>query len=127
MDELPEWHDRTLAEQRQMTAETWNVLRERGVDEQTALRLEFFYAAPDRESAELLATYLAREADYELATTADETEAAAAGAWLLRGRTRQTAVSLAILDQWVAWMVTAGAENGGCVFDGWGTSVPQAT
>jgi hypothetical protein len=124
VDGLPAWYEDTLLEQRQMTARTWDALRERGVDEQTALRLEFFFDAPDREAAELLATYLARETDYELATTADEVEAAAAAAWLVRGRTGQTTVSLGILDQWVCWMVTAGAGNGECVFDGWGTSVP---
>jgi hypothetical protein len=37
--------------------------------------------------------------------------------WIVTGWTRETAL---ILNQWVAWMVTAGAEHGPCKFDGWG-------
>jgi hypothetical protein len=127
MEELPDWHDRVLSEQRRMTAETWDVLQQRGADERTPLRVEFFFDAPDRDAAELLATYLARETDYELALTSDELEAAAAAAWLVRGRTGQITVSGAILDEWVSWMVTSGARHGDCVFAGWGTTVPGAT
>ena len=108
-----------------MTIETWNALQDRGVHEQSVLRLEFFFEAPDGAAAERLATFLARETDYELSTTPDEAEAQAGLGWLVAGRTRPTRVSLEILDQWVSWMVGAGVEQGGCVFDGWGTSIPS--
>jgi hypothetical protein len=38
----------------------------------------------------------------------------------VNGTTRNTQVSLAILDQWVEWMVAAGEQIAGCEFDGWG-------
>ena len=41
--------------------------------------------------------------------------------WEVTGTTQPTKVSLEILDEWVAWMVAAGFEHGGCRFDGWGT------
>ena len=44
--------------------------------------------------------------------------------WSVTGSTQPTAVSLDILNQWVGWMVVAGAENGGCEFDGWGAEAP---
>jgi hypothetical protein len=122
MGDAPEWHARTLAEQREMTAETWIALEDRGIHEQH-LRLEFFFDAPDGSAAESLATFLAKETDYELSTTPDEAEAKAGPGWLVGGRTRPTRVSAEFLDQWVSWMVTAGAEHGECVFAGWGASV----
>jgi hypothetical protein len=44
--------------------------------------------------------------------------------WSVTGSTQPTVVSLDILNQWVGWMVGAGAENGGCEFDGWGAQAP---
>ena len=42
----------------------------------------------------------------------------------VRGSTQRTTISLDILDQWVEWMVAAGAEHGRCLFDGWGVQIP---
>jgi hypothetical protein len=122
MDDAPEWYAATLAAQREMTARTWEVLVERGVEEH--LWLEFFFDAPDRAEAEELARFLVTETDYEVLTTHDETDAAAGPGWLVGGRTRQLRASLPVLDEWVSFMVTAGAEHGRCVFDGWGVTVP---
>jgi hypothetical protein len=44
--------------------------------------------------------------------------------WSVTGSTQPTPVSLDILHRWVGWMVAAGAENGGCDFDGWGAEAP---
>jgi Regulator of ribonuclease activity B len=125
MDDVPEWYERTLSEQREMTIQTWDALRDRGVHEESVLRLEFFFDAPDGAAAESLATYLSTETGYELSITRDEVEAEAGLGWLVGGRTGPTRVSLEILDQWVIWMVGAGAEHGACVFAGWGTSIPS--
>jgi hypothetical protein len=97
-----------------MNPETWGALREHGVTEQTELRLDFFYMAPDRESAETLARFLRDETDYEV-------EANAEG---VAGSTQTTTVSAEVLDDWVTWMVLAGHEHGRCEFDGWGAEVP---
>ena len=45
--------------------------------------------------------------------------------WSVTGTTKPT-TSLDILNQWVQRMVVAGAQNGGCDFDGWGAGVPRA-
>jgi hypothetical protein len=122
MGDVPEWHARTLAEQREMTAQSWRVLEERGIHEQR-LRLEFYFDAPDGAAAETLATFLAAETDYELSMTPDEAEAKAGPGWLVGGRTGPTLVSREFLDQWVTSMVTEGAEHGRCVFAGWGATI----
>jgi hypothetical protein len=44
--------------------------------------------------------------------------------WTVEGKTQPTAASLEILNDWVTWMVGAGAEHGACEFDGWGTQPP---
>ena len=43
--------------------------------------------------------------------------------WVVAGSTQPAAISPAILDQWVDWMVTAGLHQN-CEFDGWGTETP---
>jgi Regulator of ribonuclease activity B len=123
MDDLPEWYVATLAAQRAMTAQTWQVLVERGADEQ--LWLEFYFDAPDRAGAEELARFLVAETDFEIFTTHDEADAAVGPGWLVGGRTRELRASPEKLDEWVSFMVTAGAQHGRCVFDGWGVTVPS--
>ena len=103
-----------LARQLAMTSQTWEALKAHGVTEDTELRLDFAYRAPDRDSADVLALFLKDETDYEVQVEADT----------VTGSTQGTTISPEILDQWVEWMVLAGYENGRCEFDGWGTAVP---
>jgi regulator of RNase E activity RraB len=122
MVERPDWYEQTLASQRAMTAQTWDELVSRGVHEESSLQLEFYFAAPGRAAAEQLARFLDAETGYELAIS-DEADPQDEG-WLVNGRTKRMRVSREILDEWVTRLVTAGAEHGGCKFDGWGTSLP---
>jgi len=110
-----EWSpEEVLSRQLAMNERTWAELQAHGVTEETQLRLDFFYEAPDEESAEALARFLVDETDYEVRH--DDSS--------VSGATLDTTISQEILDQWVRWMVLAGHENGHCKFDGWGAAVP---
>jgi hypothetical protein len=106
-----------LARQIDFTRATWKRLVSHGVTASTLLRLDFFYECPSRERAKELEGLLVGETDYDVHTVAHE------DAWLVRGTTQPTTVTLAILEQWVDWMVAAGLQVD-CTFDGWGTELP---
>jgi hypothetical protein len=111
-----EWQpEDILARQLAMNRQTWVALQAHGVTEDTELRLDFSYVAPAHEQAEELARFLHQETDYEVRADGDS----------VSGSTQATTVSPEVLDQWVEWMVYAGAEHGRCEFDGWGTAVPN--
>ena len=120
MTALPEWTQDVLELQLAMNSQTWARLQELGIDESAELRLDFFYDAPGEAEAKALADFLRRETDYDVDFESTREEEHSDEQWSVSGSTQPTTVSLAILDQWVSWMVTAGAENGGCKFDGWG-------
>jgi hypothetical protein len=96
-----------------MNEQTWAALQGLGLTAESEVRLDFFYEAPSRGAADELAAFLRQETDYDVSAT-DESVA---------GRTQPTTVDLAKLNQWVEWMLAAGAEKGRCKFDGWGTQV----
>src|SRR3954471_21101113 len=106
-----------LKEQLARTRMTWARLREHGVTDGNELQLDFFYAAPTHARAAELKSFLEQETDYESSVTADRDQ------WILRGHTQPTSLSLAIVEQWVDWMVSAGLRFE-CVFDGWGAEIP---
>jgi Regulator of ribonuclease activity B len=109
-----------LAKQLSMNRQTWSALQEHGVTTGSRLRLDFSYNAANREGAESLCALLRGQTDYEVSV--ESTGSFLRRKWRVEGRTQETAVSPEVLDQWVAWMVTAGKERS-CDFDGWGTSV----
>lgn len=100
----------------EMNRETWRALVENGVTRTTPIRLEFAYIAPTLEAAETLAAFLRQETDYDVRMSH-------ASEYWVEGATRHTQVDLSVLDEWVEWMVVAGFENGGSVFDGWGVNL----
>jgi len=109
-----------LGKQLAMNRQTWAALQKHGVAEGRQLRLDFSYNAPNREAADRLCALLRGQTDYEV-----EVESGGSSLrrkWWVEGRTQNTAVSPAVLDQWVTWMVNAGKEQS-CDFDGWGTPV----
>jgi hypothetical protein len=123
MAEPPAWFHETLRRQLAMNPQTWAALQEHGVDESTELRLDFFYGAPGEAEAQSLAAFLRDETDYDVAVDATKKGMLSKKQWSVTGSTQPTKVSVDILNQWVQWMVAAGAENGGCEFDGWGAQV----
>lgn len=106
-----------LTEQIALTRATWARLQELGVIDGSELQLDFFYAAPTSARATQLQLFLEQQTDYEAQVTADRDQ------WILRGQTQRAPLSLAIVEQWVDWMVTAGLRFE-CVFDGWGAEAP---
>jgi len=103
-----------------MNRETWAALQKHGVTEDSQLRLDFFYNAPNRRAAEALVALLQEQTDYDV--HAVSTGSLIHRRWRVEGATQSTSVSAEILDQWVTWMVAAGREQA-CEFDGWGATV----
>ena len=84
------------------------------------LRLGFIYLAVGEPEAQALVDFLRSETDYEVAARPRPRDAAGAEqSWLVIGTTQPTAVTLDMLDEWVEWMIAAGAAEGPCAFDGW--------
>jgi UDP-2,3-diacylglucosamine pyrophosphatase LpxH len=106
-----------LREQLALTRTTWARLREHGVTDGSELQLDFFYAAATKARAAEFKQFLEQETDYEVRVTADRDQ------WIICGHTQRASLSLAMVEQWVDWMVTAGLHFE-CVFDGWGAEAP---
>ncbi len=124
MTETAAWVQDVLDQQLAMNEQTWAALQEHGADASTHLRLEFFYIAPGQTEAEALGDFLRHETDYDVDVHSMKKGMLSKKQWSVTGSTQPTPVSLDILNQWVGWMVAAGAENGGCEFDGWGAEAP---
>jgi hypothetical protein len=108
-----------------MNPQTWNAMVGRGVTMETPLRLDFAYAAPGEEEANQLSGFLRRETDYTVHVNFAQEGAVSSRVWFVEGNTNETQLSLDTLNEWVRWMVLAGAENGDCEFDGWGAHLPR--
>jgi Regulator of ribonuclease activity B len=106
-----------LARQLAMNEQTWAGLQEHGLTEESEVRLDFFYNAPTPSAADELAAFLQEQTDYEVSANADSV-------YSVVGSTQPTTLDLDKLNEWVKWMVAAGAEVGECEFDGCGTKVP---
>ncbi len=116
-----------LSHQLQMNSGTWEALRSQGVDEDVYLQLEFVFEARSQQRARKLEKYLRAETVYEVSSHAAKRRWVRSRKWAVVGLTQPMPVSLKILNDWVAWMVLAGARHGSCEFDGWGASVPSAS
>ncbi len=109
-----EWHpDEVIAREVAQNRETWEALERLGVAAGAKLRLEFVYETGGEAGDRELAGYLRRETDYDV-------EIETGG---VTGQTRPMSVDAQALDDWVAWMVFAGHDHGGCAFDGWTATV----
>ena len=118
---MKETHYQSILEkQLAMNRQTWAALQKHGATEESELRLEFFFNAPNRKAADRLYAPLQELTDYDAKVISDGPFLHRK--WRVEGTTQNTKISPAILDQWVTWMVTAGKETS-CDFDGWGTSV----
>jgi hypothetical protein len=114
---------RLLAQQLEMNPRTWAALEERGVDARTPLVIDYAFTAPGRRQAEELVTVLRARTNFA-------SEAVAEGPrlkrrWRVVGHTQPATASVEMLNDWVTFMVTVGAKNGACRFDGWGVKVPE--
>lgn len=117
--------DAVLRKQLTMNPATWQAMTDRGVTEETSLRLDFAYAAPGQDAADRLTAFLQGETDYTVQASSEKKGALSRRVWFVVGTTSATTLSLDVLNQWVKWMVLAGHENGQCEFDGWGAQLPR--
>ena len=113
---MAEWYDQLLELQLRKNLQIWAELEKHGIAEDSELRLGFVYIAPGEEEAQSLAAFLRRETDYDLDARPRE---GGDEEWAVIGTTQQTSVSREQLDDWVEWMIAAGAAEGPCAFDGW--------
>lgn len=112
-----------IVRQQDMSVEILAQLRADGVNyDSTLLRLDFEYNAPGRAEAEDLAQFPSTSADYEIGVSLGPRWGLRRD-WQVTGKTQPTPVSRQILDDWIRWMVLAGAGHGECRFDGWGALV----
>ena len=103
-----------------MGAQTLERLYELGLSPSAEVQLDFFFAAPNKDSGQALVAHL-QEND-----CLDVSMAKAGGffsrQYLVRGKTYPTAVTTEVLAHWIPWMVVQGVLHN-CDFDGWGTEV----
>jgi hypothetical protein len=118
MSEQPEWYERILELQLRENPEIWARFEEEGIDEDE-LRLGFIYLAPSETAANELAGFLRGNTDYEVEVHSQRTRKVGRTSWLVVGATQPAFLTLELLDEWVEWMVAAGAAEGPCAFDGW--------
>jgi hypothetical protein len=117
---MAEWYEQLLELQLRRNRDIWAGLQERGVAEDTDLRLGFIYVAPGEPEAQALVDFLREETDYDVDARARRDDGPAdEDAWFVIGTTQPTPVTLELLDDWVEWMIAAGAVEGPCAFDGW--------
>ena len=114
----PEWYERLLELQLKENPEAWARCVDDDIDEDE-LRLGFIYLAPGEAEGDSLVAFLRAETDYEVELHQQQTGLHAERTWLVVGATQPTYLTLEIIDEWVEWMVAAGASAGPCAFDGW--------
>jgi hypothetical protein len=122
MSSEEDWEQEVIEAQLELNRDSWFELQQHGVTEETELRLEFFYVAPDERAARALAEALLEDTEYEVGVESSGGGMLKRKDWAVNGTTHPTVVSQEILDEWVAWMVMVGLENG-CDFEGWGAQL----
>lgn len=106
--------------QTQLTPQTMGQLRKLNIDEERALKLEFFFYTDATEKARALATAL-----LALGYTADYgTSAANSKQYLVNGWTTNIQMDNSTVLEWVNQMCELGYKHD-CEFDGWGTTPEQ--
>ena len=118
MTEESDWYEQLLELQLRRNPEIWAQFMEQEIDDEP-MRLGFIYLSPGMVEAEQLAGFLREQTDYEVEVRAQRSDGEAESQWLVVGGTQPTELSLELLDDWVEWMVAAGAAEGPCAFDGW--------
>jgi hypothetical protein len=125
MSDEPEWYERILDLQISENPGIWARFQEHGMDERE-WRLGFIYLAPGEQEAQELAAFLREETDYEVEVRSQRPRRLAGQEWLVVGATQPTLVTLELINEWVEWMVAAGAATGPCAFDGWAAEAQPA-
>jgi|GEM_PF-1243624 len=115
---------RLLDRQLEMNPKTWAALEERGVGLKTLLVIEYSFTAPRKRAATALRDVLRERTNFTAEILGDGP--LLKRHWRVIGHTQPSNASIEMLNDWVTFMVTLGASNGECRFDGWGVRVPDA-
>jgi hypothetical protein len=125
MEASQESYEHVLKAHLDVNPRSWAALQERGVDEQTPLRLDFEYTAPGEAETRSLMRFLRTSTDYEF-KGGSRTQADGKPRWLVLGTTSPMALSLDALNAWVTQMTAYGRDHGPARFDGWGARTPKS-
>lgn len=114
---MGEWYDDLLELQLRENREIWSGVQEH-LDESSQVRLGFVYRSPGEPEAQSLVAFLRAETDYDVDVRARRDDGPEGEvSWLVMGTTQPTPLTLDLLDDWVQWMIAAGAVEGPCAFD----------
>ncbi len=69
--ESEDWSPDDLIAHQRVNSHAWALLQGHGVTEETELRLDFAYDAPDAETGERFAAFLRAETDYDVCVDED--------------------------------------------------------
>ena len=103
-----------------MTPQTLSQLRDRGVTEETLLKLEYFFYTNDTNKASALAREL-EESGYD---GGYDTSASNKKEFVITGWTKKMKMDEHTVVEWVFSMCEIGKRHD-CEFDGWGTNPQQ--
>lgn len=95
----------------------FQMLEESGHTSSTEVRIDFWFECPERAAADRLVAFLSDETDFELEVVEED-------GVCVKGTTQLTPLTKQMLMEWTFWMCSAGANNGDCYFEGWGTTSP---
>ncbi|MDQ3723967.1 MAG: hypothetical protein M3376_13100 [Actinomycetota bacterium] len=116
---MAEWYDEILALQLLENVDIWSGLQQHGFGPNSQLRLGFIYRAPGEVEARRLVAFLQEETDYDVQThSRPDDDPREEPYWFVIGITQPTPLTRELLDDWVEWMIAAGAAEGPCAFDG---------
>ncbi len=113
-----------LDRQLEMNPRTWAALEQRGVDSKTPIVIDFYFTAPSKDAAKYLMRILRQRTSFACEIHPEGPRLKRT--WRVIGQTKPSTASVEMLNDWVTFMVTVGAKNGECRFDGWGVKVPEA-
>ncbi len=113
-----------LDRQLEMNPRTWAALEQRGVTSKTLIVIDFYFTAPSKDAAKYLVRILRQRTSFACEVHPEGPRLKRT--WRVMGQTKPSTASVEMLNDWVTFMVTLGAKNGECRFDGWGVKVPEA-
>jgi hypothetical protein len=91
-------YDTIVHKQLTWNKQTWKVLTEKGITEQSSVRLDFFYYAPTKDAADHLVGLLRHETDYEISPLRSEGPFWRKR-WSVSGSTQAILTRLSLLDR----------------------------
>jgi tetratricopeptide (TPR) repeat protein len=111
----------TVQKQKEMNTQTLTQLRKYGVENESELKLEFFFYTDRQDKASNLAIEL-KKLNYNIETI--DKSAGDPKLWAVTGWTTPIKMDVKSVTEWTEQMCKIGFEND-CDFDGWGTNPDQ--